>query len=151
MWKGMVQGKGGGEGRCGVVNFCYGLLLWPVVVPFYYALLLWPSTMAFCCTLLPRPSGMHFCDSPLEWPSTVAFWFALLRWPSGLHFCAGLLVESGLLLWPCVPLPPSHPLAHTWLPKWVVRILLKCIFCLLFIRFQHTLKLCSQVTPGRMQ
>ena len=72
-------------------------------VAFWFGFLLWPSSVS----------------------SGVAFWSSLLLWPSGVAFCCGLLVESGLLLWLLVyPTPIPTSLTHTWLPKWVVCILL---------------------------
>ena len=79
--------KGGGEGGRGVVkvgvgggvvNFCYGLLEWPL----YYGFLLYPSGVAFCCALLLWPSGDAFY-ALLDWPSTMPFCCGLLLWPSG--------------------------------------------------------------------
>ena len=77
-----------------------------VCVAFCYGFLLYPSVMAFCCGLPLCPSGL------VAWLKT-AFWYGLLvesgllLWPSGVIFCYGLLVWpsskafwcGGLLLW----------------------------------------------------
>ena len=64
-----------------VMAFCCGLLLWPSVMAFWLKVPFWLKAafwlkVVFCYGFLVRPSGV------------VALWFG------------GLLVESGLLLWP---------------------------------------------------
>ena len=109
-----ILGQGMWKGGRGVVKVGVG------VVNFWYDLLLWPSGLS--------------CYGLLEWSSAVAYWSGLLLWPSGwVVFWLKVTFCFGLLVCPNPTTPPPH--THTWLPKWVVCILLKCIFVYYLLGF----------------
>ena len=118
--------KSGGGGLC---------MGWWRVGVYGDELLVWPSVMAFWCGPLECVcvyvgwwrGGVWVCGVNfwydllpclLACHSVMAIWCGLLVWLSTVAFCCGLLVESGLLLWPWVSglLVESGLLLWPWVP-----------------------------------
>ena len=67
----------------------------------------WPSVMAFCCGLLLCPSVMAFWFGGLLIEGGLVVESGLLVWPSGMAFWCGAFWCGGLLGWCGLLLRPS--------------------------------------------